>query len=119
MLLKPRVSETQRSRLLACPTLQAPTQLLLLHQYFAGELDSEHLADELLADVLARSPALEQERLALAAKEEERAREAAGITDSENRTEPLFVSVDELRQRPGKTGTTPDEASPTNSLNEA
>lgn len=117
MTTKPRVTEAQRAELLGCPALQEPSQQKLLHQYLNGELDSEHLADELFQDVLERWPALERQRQEQAAEEAERAREEAGMNDSVNRSEPHFVRAADLKARPTTTGTA-DEAPPTDSLNE-
>lgn len=102
MKSKPRISEVQGEQLLNNDFLQEPSQQRLLKRYLAGELDSEHLADELFYDVLKLLPVLEQKRL-------ERAMEEAGITASEERSEPVFIHADEW---PAATTTTenPDEA---------
>jgi hypothetical protein len=80
--------------LLSKRALQAPTQIALLTAWFQRNSSSEVLVSDLLADILARAPVLEQKLLVLVHERAQRRREEQEMQENVTRTEPLFVPYD-------------------------
>ena len=90
----PSLPSQDEAALLSKRALQAPTQVALLKAYFQLGMSSDKLVVGLLADILARAPALEQELAVLAHERTRRLREEQEMEENVTRAEPLFVRYD-------------------------